>query len=503
MDATQIDEGWDPMDHTTMRKRIEDGAVEEFTRMFPQEYGTIRLEASNIHLGGKGAFTNAEQKKALLENRTLVRPLKADLSLYDRETGELLEERPKVTLMRVPYYSDRGTFIHNGNDYSGSTMSRMMPGMYARRQENGGLEVQGNVRPGTGRVFRVGLDQDTGQFRFKVAGSNLHLYSMLKDLGVSEEDLEDAWGPEVAEMNRSKYDSRTLLKAYNKLVPKYIQDDKAPLNLKQLAVVDALKKAQVSKEVVNRTLAAYWKPRAPEKMAKSEFNRLLLDLLPKEKTSSTLPTSFDVRSQMGEVDDEGDEYQSVDIDGLLAASRKLLAINRGMDVTDQRNAPAFAKLYPMDKLMRERIRLDDGKLRRNLLRMLSSRRNLSPMAHRAFDPYYIDVITKSPLTTPLEETNPLQLIGQHRRVTVMGPGGIGSDDAITPSMQAIYASEFGFYSPLEGPESSRSGVDVRLAWNTRIGKDGRVRQELLNKKTGQLERVSPQDLYGKFLKLPD
>jgi DNA-directed RNA polymerase beta subunit len=193
----------------------------------------------------------------------------------------------------------------------------------------------------------------------------------------------------------------------------------------------------------------------------------------------------------------------VDVEGLLAASRKLLAINRGLDVPDERNTPAFSKIYPMDKLMRERIRLDDGKIRRNLMRMVSARKNLSPLAHRAFDPYYIDVITKSPLTTPLEETNPLQLIGQHRRVTVMGPGGIGSADAVTPEMQMVNASEFGFFSPLEGPESERAGVDVRLAWNTRIGKDGRVRAPLLNRQTQQMELVSPQDLYGKFLKLPD
>jgi DNA-directed RNA polymerase beta subunit len=85
----------------------------------------------------------------------------------------------------------------------------------------------------------------------------------------------------------------------------------------------------------------------------------------------------------------------------------------------------------------------------------------------------------------------------------MGPGGIGSDDAITPDMQSIQASGFGFFSPLEGPESSRSGVDVRMAWDTKIGKDGRIRKPLLDRRTGKIVMTSPQDLYGKFLKLPD
>lgn len=498
-------DAWDPSDHAGLRRRIEEGTIAEWGRAFPAEYGNIRLEAKNIQFAGKPNFTLADQKKAWMENRDLGRSLKADLELYDRESGDLLDTRPGLTLMRVPHYTDRGTFVYNGSNYSAASQARMIPGIFTRKQNNGATEVQVNTRTGTGRVFRIGMDQDTGQFRLRIAGSNLHLYSVLKDAGVSDAELEKTWGPEVLQMNREKYDSRAINKAFQKFVPRYLQATAEDDLDRGSLLIDALNKAQVSKAATNRTMAAYWTERDPDKAASVEARGMLRLFFPRTKkaAASTFNAGFDIRSQMGMVDDEGDEYRPVGISGLLASTRKLLAVNRGEDKTDDRSIPTFAKIYTMDKLMRERIRFDEGKIRRGLLRMVNARRNLSPVHHRVFDPYYKEIITKNPLTSPIEETNPLQLVGQQRRITHMGPGGIGSADAITAEMQMIHANEMGYYSAIEGPESSLAGVDVRLSWGVKIGKDGRMRRQLLNRRNGLLEDVSPDQLYDKFLKLPD
>lgn len=496
---------WDPADHAGMRKRIEDGTIEEWNRIFPAEYGGIRLEASNLHYSGKDRFSLADQRKAWMENRDLARPLKADLALFDRETGDKLDETKGLTLMRVPYYTDRGTFVYNGNSYAASHQARMIPGIYTRRQDNGALESQVNARTGTGRVFRVGLDADTGQFRLKIAGSNLHLYSVLHDSGVGDDELAEAWGPEILGINKRKYDTRAIGKAFQKFVPRYKHDEAADDLDRSNLLLDALNKAQVSRKVTDRTLAAYWKPRPQTKTAQQELRAVLNMYFPDKKAAAApnFSAGFDIRSSMGTTDDEGDEYRPVGLDGLLASTRKLLAVNRGQDQPDERSIPAFAKVYPMHKLMRERIRFDEGKIRRNVLRMLANRRNLSPIHPRVFDSYHKEIITKNPLTTPIEETNPLQLLGQQRRITHMGPGGIGSHDAVTPELQSLNANEFGYYSILEGPESSSAGVDVRLAWGAKLGPDGRMYRPLLNKRTGKEEWVSPEMLHGKFLQLPE
>lgn len=223
------------------------------------------------------------------------------------------------------------------------------------------------------------------------------------------------------------------------------------------------------------------------------------------KRADEEPTSarLDRREAAPRSDDDGDEYLGVGVDGILAASSKLLAVNRGDAKTDERDSWAYKRVMTPDKLLRERIRMDSDRSGRKLMRALARRRSLETVTPFHFDNYATGMLLGNPLSSPLEEINPMHIIEQLRRVTMMGPGGIGSSQAITPGMQAVHSSQFGFVSPLEGPESEKAGIDVRLAWNTRIGTDGRVYQNFLNRRTGQMEWLSPEELEGKVVKLPD
>lgn len=97
----------------------------------------------------------------------------------------------------------------------------------------------------------------------------------------------------------------------------------------------------------------------------------------------------------------------------------------------------------------------------------------------------------------------MALATQARRVTMMGPGGVGSSDAITEGMQAIHGSQFGFICPLSGPESEKIGVDARLAWGAKFGSDGKIYQQFRDPRKNKLVWKSAEDLRGKVLKLPD
>lgn len=481
---------WSPTDHAGMRKRIEDSVIKEVQRVFPDTYGGVRLEVENPRLAGPERFTLKDQRRALMKREYLAKPLKADLVLKDAESGEELDRRENTTLMKVPYYTDRGTFIHNGNNYTGIMQSRMMPGAYTRVQNNGVSEVQINTRVGTGKAFRVALDPEKAQFRFRVKGSDLHLYSVLKDIGVDDQDIRKAWGDEVFEMNKASYDKRATEKAFGKMVPDFAKGDHITASD---GVREALNRAQIAKQPTSRTLAAYWSQLRHSDKAASFHENFIKGLFKK---------SFDVRDQ-GDVDDEGDEYLSVGPEGLLAASKKLLAVNRGQDKPDERHIPAFAKVFTLDKLMGERIRLDEGRRRRVMMRRLAKRKSLDGFMPGALSGYLEDFLTMNSLTSPGEETNPAFLLSQNHRITQMGPGGIGSTDAVTGEMQAINASEFGFISPVEGPESSAAGIDVRMAHGVKVGKDGRLYRKYKNANTGSQEWLSPQDLWGKSVAIPD
>lgn len=200
---------------------------------------------------------------------------------------------------------------------------------------------------------------------------------------------------------------------------------------------------------------------------------------------------------------EDQDYVPVELDGVLRSTEKLLSVNRGDEEPDQRDHLAFKRFLTPERMLAERIRVDAGKIRNGLLRNAAKTRNLKGVGPMAFNDYAEGLIVQNPMSMPLEEINPIHLLEQSRRSTQMGPGGVGSDDAITIEMQAVNASQFGFISPLEGPESGRAGVDTRFAWGTVIGSDGRIYQKFLDRRTGQMVWRSPDDVGFRTVKIPD
>ena len=240
-------------DYPTQRRLLFDSVRSSVSEQFPLEYKDVRLEVQDVDYEGPEEYSLAEQRDAIMNDKYLTRKLRGTLRLIDTTTGEPLEER-RTTLMKVPYLTDRGTFIHKGNEIASIRQGRLLAGPYARRQDNGNLEVQWNPRVGTGKSFRVGLEPQTAQYKIKIGGSNLHLYSLLKDLGTSDEELESSWGPRVLEMNRKKYDIRTLDKAYDKLLNEYKRVPGASREDKAAAVREAIEAVQYNRRVVERNL---------------------------------------------------------------------------------------------------------------------------------------------------------------------------------------------------------------------------------------------------------
>ena len=220
------------------------------------------------------------------------------------------------------------------------------------------------------------------------------------------------------------------------------------------------------------------------------------------KVRSILPNRKIDANNNGIPDDE-EEYVPVGVKGLLSASQKLLAINRGLDKPDERDSLLFKRILTTDRLLSERIRLDSDRVRGSMLPLIARHKNLKAVGPFAFDSYMEKFLIGNPLSSPLEEINPLHLLEQSRRATQMGPGGIGTDNAITEDMQAIRTDQFGFLSTLEGPESEKIGIDTRMAWGSKIGSDGKPYQKFFNRRTGKYQWMSPEDLDGLTVKLPD
>jgi len=275
-------------DDIPKRRQLIFGAIKDaFTKQFPVSYGGVRLSINDVHYADPDEYDLAVQKKALMDNRFLHWKLKGIARLTDETTGQTIDEKP-MTLMKVPYLTERGTFIHNGSEYVTMSQARLLPGVFTRRKATGELEAHFNVKRGTGDSFRIHLEPDTGLFKMDIGQASLRLYSLLHDMGIPDERLEKAWGPDLLDKNRKAYDARVFEKAFQRLVrkpnPNWSKPEKAA------AIVSALQGSKLNLQVLNRTLpnrtneklASSWKrgslmqipdPTVPMQDDKDEFNK--------------------------------------------------------------------------------------------------------------------------------------------------------------------------------------------------------------------------------------
>ena len=215
---------------------------------------------------------------------------------------------------------------------------------------------------------------------------------------------------------------------------------------------------------------------------------LILTSTPSNTSMSTLNAGSGIRTSVTQGNDE--DYMPFGLDGIMAATKKLKGVSRGQVPEDERDSYAFKTFLTPDKLLRERIRLDADKTRLGVLRKAARTRSLKAVPPACFDGYGKGLLIGNPLASPLEETNPMHIVEQSRRMSAFGPGGIGSKDAITDASVAINPSSFGYVSPIRASRGGILGLDCRLAEGVHFGSDGNLYRVMKNRRTGKNEWVS-------------
>lgn len=430
-------------DKLTTRKTIFDNVLDAARNIPPVVNSRHSLSIENPRWQGPEDFSIAQQKQAVLSRGNLGRKLIGTMVLRDAAGGEVA--RRNTQLATVPYMTERGTFIFNGNEYTIAHQLRLRPGVFTRRKQNGELESHVNVSKGMShriffepatKIFRVGMDQ-----------ANIPLLSLFRAMGVPEPQLRKAWGDEIFNANSQKTDPTAIAKLYQKL-HRFGKD--AP---------DA----------------------QPAAVAKA-FNEMTLD---PEVTKRTLGSAFD----------------RVSPDVLLATTQKLLRVNRGEDDVDDRDAMPYQQLVGPAEVFAERFKKAHSSLRQALWKA-SAKGNLDGIGTNLYEDAIRAAVLNTGLGMPLEEINPGEIFDQTARVTRMGEGGIPSMDAVPDDARAVQPSQFGFIDFLRTPESGKVGVDARLARAVRKGSDGNIYTPVRNTRTGQIEYKTPQQLADTALAFP-
>jgi DNA-directed RNA polymerase beta subunit/DNA-directed RNA polymerase beta' subunit len=400
------------------------------------------------------------QQSVRNKHQNWVDDIRADVSLIDKLTGKVIDRNKNLKITSVPKLTPRNTYLLGGNEYSFTKQSRLKPGVYTKRQENGEISSFFNVDKtidfdrGFNNNFKLNFNPERKTFTLGYGSKNIPLYNALKAVGVKDEDLVNKWGKDVVDANRlayEKHEFRDQSKLYEAIF------GKQPSSI--------ITHDQLKKEIKDRLFATKLSP---------------------ETTKLTL----------------GKEYDGVNTDVLLDASKKIIDIHKGEAEGDDRESLLYKSFFDVEDHIRENLVKKSKNIIGTLIYKLEKTKNINKsISSSFFDPYVSGTITQNMLSSPPSQINIMSMIGDGNKITVMGEGGIGNQNAVTNQVRQISNSEAGFIDPLHTPEGGNIGITNHLSVNTiKVGND---LYSTFKKPNGEIIHLRPIDTHTMNIAFPD
>ncbi len=405
---------------------LKKNTTEAISAYFPFEGKRRKVEVSNVRVDDKLSSDDiAGQAEAKDREGTWGVPLKADIRLVDKISGKVIDEKKGAVLARLPKMTNRYGFIVNGSEYQVDSLFRLKSGVYAREQENGELESEFNLlKSPTGRNYSIKLDNKNDKFSFKYGEAHIPLYPVMKAMGLSDDDLEHAWGKKLFDKNKIT-DEVKAQKALQKFWDKTTSDDVQPADLQQY-VRNFFEQSKLRPDTTKLTL--------------------------------------------------GKSFENVSPEVLHIAAKKILNVSRNESPPDDRDSLAFKEAWAIEDFIPEKIQRSARTIKSRLRNSVDHKESVGDIISTdLFNRPVQEFFTKGgSITERSEQTNPIQMLSAHRKTTLVAAdfGGIKNDNSLTTEMKLVNPSHFGFLDPSHTPESSRTGITLHLAAAVRKnGKD--------------------------------
>ncbi len=426
--------------------------IDYIIKQFPVEGKTNTLELKEISLDASkiDPMDLPLQKDIKLKGGTWALPIYGSLVLRNNKTGEVIDESKKTRLLNLPIVTNRYSMIIDGSEYQTINQLRLKSGIYTRVKENGDLESWFDLEKGYN--FKMIFDPETKLFYLVLANRKFKVYPILKALGFPDEDIKRAWGKEIYEENQ-RLGLNKDLKEIPDLVEKLTK--KRPANYEEAmkGLIDYLDYTKVDKETTKLTL--------------------------------------------------GESFEKVSAETLFATSKKILGILRGTEKPDERDSLVFKNIYTPASLLGAFMDKKVPAIEASLKYRTDSKTQIKDIISsdtytKPFKSFY----TTGDLSSTPEQTNPISILNEWRKTTVMGTGGVKSDHAITLGVRDVHPSHFGFLDALGSPESGRVGVTLPLAVDV-VSTDDNILRKQVVLSSGKKKYITPTEAANLAIAFPD
>lgn len=442
--------------------QIKDAFASSITGMFPISGRKNTLELVNL------SYDDSKTKDADIKSQQLAKeqektwgvPVFAEFVLKDKETGTVIN-KSKQKIAVLPKMTQRFTYIIGGGEYNSAYQQRIKSGIYSKINEKGEHLTEINLN-GRNNAFvkearlKIPFDLETKKFKFNYATNNIPLYSFLKCVGVSDDEMKKEWGEDVWKANHTTKWQDDIKKMYEKKWKgRGLKVEGDSFEHLQAAVTEALSKSAVLPETTKLTIG-----RPVEKLSGKE---------------------------------------------ILEASTHLLKTARGERAPDDQASMVFKQLLGLDDFIAEKFNSPKTgqalklKIRNNVDRKdkISSIVSSDLFNRPLSQVFYSNALSQRP-----DQTNPLDILASKSLVTSMGPGGITSEHQLRPSMKMVNQTHFGVVDPIMTPESSQTGISLHLPIGVRkIGREAKVYVYDTHEKKYLYK--NPAEIHGEWLGSPD
>lgn len=420
--------------------------LEAIRKQFPFDGRTQTLLLDRLEvLDDKDPDDLRAQHEAKVSGQTWGVPVIAHLILRDKATGN--EVRSKTRIAELPKITKRYSQIVGGQEYQVDNQWQLKPGAYVRRRQTGQIETkfQSSKKPS----FAVTFDDDTKEFRVEYKKAKLPLYPILKTLGVEDNELEKVWGSKILEVNQQTRKGASTVDQFYRTTKKT-----APSSAAEAVahMVSTFKQTDLRPDAVELTL--------------------------------------------------GKAYDHVSGDALVRATKKMLEVQGGAPA-DDRDSLVFKDLRSVGDFAHDKIMAAAPIIKSKVLRKINLGDNPRDILRfDVFDKPIRETFHKNSAAQVAKQVNPVEMVSAAQQTTVMGPGGIQSEQSIVDETKFVNASHMGFLDPIHTPEGSKTGVTLRMPISVKkVGNEPQI--PLFNLKAGKMEYVNPAKFLKSKVVLPD
>ena len=495
---------------------ITTGIKEVFEALFPVENfsGTLSLEFGDYHFDTP-RYTIKESKD---RETTYASPLKVEVRLFNRETGEVKEQ--EIFMGDMPTMTDSGTFVINGAERVIVSQLVRSPSVYYNREidKNGRELITSQIIPTRGTWLEFETDARDVLYVRIDRTRKVTLTTLLRAFGLSSDEEilkmfgEDDYLKNTIQKDSTKNTDEALIEIYEKLrpgEPATLDSSKNQIITRffdefryDLAKVGRYKfnrKLNILDRLLNQTLAEDIKINGEIKFAKG--TKIDKDVLLELKDifadgygviEAKINEDLDTYNKVQEIkivnpedkkktltvigNDQTLDVKRLTISDVYASVSYYLNLLHGVGNFDEIDHLGNRRIRQVGELLQNQFRIGVSRMERVIRERMTTQEmeEVTPKTLINIRPVTAamkEFFGSSQLSQFMDQTNPVAELTNKRRLSALGPGGLSRDRAGV-EVRDVNASHYGRICPIESPEGPNIGLITSLASYAKIDEYG-------------------------------